>query len=224
MNKSDSIAKIADALAKFQADVQDPAKNSNNPFFKSKYVELDDLLASVRPVLSKHGLAVLQEPSGEEKVSIKTIILHNSGEFIEFEPVTLRPVKSDPQGIGSAITYGRRYALSSILGVAWDADDDGNKASGKDNKEESKQVDNVTSFSEAQKQIQHDRQAERASSNIKWESFWASVKVFGLDEAKVDEIAADHFQKQFNSLTEIITTQQELNKFLSVLAKHKKSA
>lgn len=131
MIKSESIVKLAVALSSFQAEVQDPAKNSDNPFFKSKYVELDDLLASVRPVLSKHGLVVLQEPSGEDKVLIKTILIHTSGEFIEFEPLTLKPVKNDPQGVGSAITYGRRYSLSSILGVAWDKDDDGNNASGK---------------------------------------------------------------------------------------------
>ena len=133
MNKSESIAKLADALAKFQAEVQDPAKNSDNPFFKSKYVELDDLLKATRPVLSKHGLAIMQEPTSSDGqlISIKTIILHSSGEWIEFEPLTLKVVKVDPQGAGSAITYGRRYTLSSVLGVAWDADDDANQASGK---------------------------------------------------------------------------------------------
>ncbi len=133
MIKSESIKELATALSKFQNEVQDPAKNSDNPFFKSKYVELDDLLASVRPVLTRNGLSILQEPSSDgTNVTVKTVLLHNSGEYIEFEALALKPVKSDPQGLGSAITYGRRYALSSILGVAWDADDDGNKASGKE--------------------------------------------------------------------------------------------
>ena len=133
MIKSESIKELATALSKFQNEVQDPAKNSDNPFFKSKYVELDDLLASVRPVLTRNGLSILQEPSSDgTNVTVKTVLLHNSGEYIEFEALALKPVKSDPQGLGSAITYGRRYALSSILGVAWDADDDGNKASGRD--------------------------------------------------------------------------------------------
>ena len=132
MIKSESIKELATALSKFQNEVQDPAKNSDNPFFKSKYVELDDLLASVRPVLTQNGLSILQEPSSDgTNVTIKTILLHNSGEYIEFEALALKPVKSDPQGLGSAITYGRRYALSSILGVAWNTDDDGNKASGR---------------------------------------------------------------------------------------------
>jgi hypothetical protein len=217
MIKSDTIAKIADALSKFQADVQDPAKNSDNPFFKSKYVELDDLLASVRPVLSKHGLAVIQEPSGEEKVCVKTIILHNSGEFIEFEPVVLKPVKTDPQGVGSAITYGRRYALSSILGVAWDADDDGNKASGKDKNDGHK-----ATLREAQEQIAdqktHEHQGQK-SSEIKWDSFWQNVKNFGLTEDQVHVIASEVFGKEVKSLNGVINSQLGLNRFTSELRK-----
>lgn len=133
MNKSESITKLAEALAKFQSEVQDPAKNSDNPFFKSKYVELDDLLKATRPVLSVNGLSIMQEPTSADgqSIGIKTIILHSSGEWIEFEPLVLKAVKVDPQGAGSAITYGRRYALSAVLGVAWDADDDSNKGSGK---------------------------------------------------------------------------------------------
>lgn len=217
MIKSDTIAKLADALSKFQADVQDPAKNSDNPFFKSKYVELDDLLASVRPVLSKYGLAVIQEPSGDEKVCVKTIILHNSGEFIEFEPVVLKPVKTDPQGIGSAITYGRRYALSSILGVAWDADDDGNKASGRDKKDSHK-----TTLQEAQKQIADEKSNDRQGSKdsaIKWDSFWQNVKSFGLTEDQVHVIAGEVFGKEVKSLTDVIKSQLELNRFTSELRK-----
>ena len=130
MNKSESIKELATALAKFQSEVKDPAKDSDNPFFKSKYVELDGLLAAVRPVLSKNGLSFIQSPGGDgQNITITTLLMHSSGEWIEFEPLTLKAAKTDPQGAGSAITYARRYALSAILGVAWDADDDGNKAS-----------------------------------------------------------------------------------------------
>jgi len=130
VNKSESIKEIASALAKFQAEVKDPVKDSDNPFFKSKYVELDGLLAAVRPVLSKNGLSFIQSPGGNgQDITITTLLMHSSGEWIEFDPLTLHAVKTDPQGAGSAITYARRYALSAILGVAWDADDDGNKAS-----------------------------------------------------------------------------------------------
>jgi len=130
VNKSESIKEIASALARFQAEVKDPVKDSDNPFFKSKYVELDGLLAAVRPVLSKNGLSFIQSPGGNgQDITITTLLMHSSGEWIEFDPLTLHAVKTDPQGAGSAITYARRYSLSAILGVAWDADDDGNKAS-----------------------------------------------------------------------------------------------
>ncbi len=232
MQRSDGIAKIADALAKFQGEVSDPAKNSDNPFFKSKYVELDGLLQAIRPVLSKHGLSFVQSPGGDgQAITITTLLMHTSGEWIEFEPLTLKAVKTDPQGAGSAITYGRRYSLSAILGIAWDADDDGNKASGKGQKndapkESSSEPSKKSDFQKAQQEVGKMRQEEKHSSNesINWKSFWGSVKTFNLDESAVVEIAADHFKTNFNSLTELIHTQQELNKFLSICAKHKKAS
>lgn len=130
MKHSESIANLAAALAKFQAEVIDPTKDEKNPFFKSKYVPLDGLIAAVRPVLTKHGLSYLQFPSGDgQNITVTTMLLHESGEFIESEPFTLRAAKVDAQGAGSAVTYARRYSLSSILGVAWQEDDDGNAAS-----------------------------------------------------------------------------------------------
>jgi hypothetical protein len=150
MKKSESIKEIATAFALFQAEVTDPSKGGDNPHFKSKFVELNDLLMSVRPVLSRNGLSIMQEPSGNgQDITISTILLHNSGEWMEFEPLTLKAAKADPQGAGSAITYGRRYALSSILGVAWDEDDDGNKASQSAGKE--KQPSKVQTSTQPQK-------------------------------------------------------------------------
>ena len=130
MKRSENIANLAAALAKFQAEVIDPTKDEKNPFFKSKYVPLDGLIAAVRPVLTKHGLSYLQFPSGDgQNVTVTTVLLHESGEYIESDPFTLRAAKVDAQGAGSAVTYARRYSLSAILGVAWQEDDDGNAAS-----------------------------------------------------------------------------------------------
>jgi hypothetical protein len=142
MNKSESIKELATALALFQSEVEDPTKSGDNPHFKSKFVELNGLLEAVRPVLSKHGLSIIQSPGGNgQDITITTLLMHKSGEWIEFEPFTLKAAKIDPQGAGSAVTYGRRYSLSSVLGVAWDDDDDGNKGSGKkDKKEDDKQL------------------------------------------------------------------------------------
>ena len=128
MQKSDSIAALAKALAAFQGEVKDPLKDGKANY--GKYVQLDGLLDAIRPVLSKHGLSVLQMPGGDgQQITITTILMHESGEWMESEPFTLKATKIDPQGAGSAVTYGRRYSLSAILGVAWDADDDGAAAS-----------------------------------------------------------------------------------------------
>ena len=130
MNSSETIAALAKALAAFQTEVKDPKKDNDNPFFKSKYVALDGLTAAVRPVLAKHGLSYMQFPTGDgQTVSMTTLLLHESGEYIESEPFTMRPAKADPQGIGSCMTYARRYSLQSVLGVAWEDDDDANNAS-----------------------------------------------------------------------------------------------
>ena len=130
MEHSESIGKIAEALAAFQAEVKDPARDKDNPYFKSKYVAIDGLLAAVRPILAKHGLSVIQSTGGNgQDISVTTEILHTSGEWIRTDALVLKAVKADPQGAGSAVTYGRRYSLSAALGVAWDDDDDGNAAS-----------------------------------------------------------------------------------------------
>lgn len=129
MNKSESITKLAVALSKFQGEVTNPSNTAVNPFFKSKYAPLETVLNTIRPILSKHGLSVIQAPSTDENnIVITTILIHDSGEFIEPKPLELKMDKVTAQGAGSAITYARRYALSSILGISSEDDDDGNNA------------------------------------------------------------------------------------------------
>ena len=132
MNKSESIKNLAKALSQFQSEVQNPKNSALNPFFKSKYAPLSEVLNVVRPLLSKNGLTVVQCPSSDtttQDIVIITMLLHESGEWIESDPLFLKMDKPTPQGAGSAITYGRRYALSSILGISSEDDDDGNIAS-----------------------------------------------------------------------------------------------
>lgn len=127
---SESITKVAGALVKAQKDLTNPAMTGTNPHFKSAYATLPAILDHIRPVLAKHGLAAMQSAGGEDlgTARIVTRILHESGEFVESEPLILQGQKSDAQGTGSAITYGRRYSLLSMLGIAGDDDDDGNAA------------------------------------------------------------------------------------------------
>ena len=127
--KSESITNIAVALVKFNNEVSKIGKDSANPHFKNKYASLDNIIDEIRPILTKHGLSILQMPGGDgEKFSMTTMLIHESGEWIESQPIVMRPVKNDPQGIGSCTTYARRYSLSAFLSLNTGEDDDGNDA------------------------------------------------------------------------------------------------
>jgi hypothetical protein len=118
---------LAKALVAAQAEMPAVPRDGTNPHFKNRYATLDGLLAKVRPVLNKHGLAVAQFPSQSDDGSptLVTLLLHESGERIEYEAPLLL-TKQDAQGQGSAITYMRRYALAAMLGISDQDDDDGN--------------------------------------------------------------------------------------------------
>jgi hypothetical protein len=132
MNKSESIANLADALSKAQAEMEGAKKDMANPFFKSKYADLASVWDACREPLGKHGLSVSQMPeTRDNQVIVYTILMHSTGEWLASE-LAMAPTKNDPQGIGSCITYARRYALSAIVGISPE-DDDGNAASGTKN-------------------------------------------------------------------------------------------
>lgn len=128
-NEPTGPATIAEALSAAQAELTDPPKDSINPHFKSRYADLATVLKTVRPVLSKHGIAFTQTTRVEDdgRVLLVTRLHWRDEEVVGYYPVS--PTKNDPQGLGSAMTYARRYALQAIVGVAADDDDDGNAAS-----------------------------------------------------------------------------------------------
>lgn len=128
-NKSESIINLAKALVAFNMEVKIIEKDGENPHFKNSYATLDTIIDEVRPILAKHGLVIMQFPGGDgEKYTLRTMLMHESGEWIESEPLTMKPVKNDPQGIGSCTTYARRYSLSAMLSLNTGEDDDGEKA------------------------------------------------------------------------------------------------
>lgn len=130
MKTSESILKIAAAIVAFQSEVKNPANSTVNTFFNSKYAPLGEILTAVRPILAKHGLAVLQSPSAQDAtVSVTTTLFHSSGEWVESDPLTLKLDKPTAQGAGSAVTYARRYSLAAMLAISGEDDDDGNTAS-----------------------------------------------------------------------------------------------
>ena len=126
MEKSESIKELANALCKFQAEVEKIKKGATNPFFKSKYATLADILDVIRQPLANNGLSFVQFPKGVH--GLETMLMHTSGEYLS-ESYEMKPTKDDPQGAGSVITYQRRYALGAVLGLNIDVDDDANLAS-----------------------------------------------------------------------------------------------
>lgn len=136
MKTSESIVNISKALLGFQSEVGNIPKSAFNPHFKNKHATIDGILTIIDPVLTQCGLVVMQCPGyiigttdGSHSITLSTRIIHaESGEYIESE-CSFPMVKKDPQGAGACITYMRRYAISSILKLNTDDDDDGNSAS-----------------------------------------------------------------------------------------------
>jgi hypothetical protein len=123
------LKEIYTALIQAQSEFRIAIKDVKNPFFKSLYADLESIVNAVQPALTKNGLGFIQPISLVDGLMvITTTIIHTSGQSIS-SIYPIDPVKKDPQGYGSAITYARRYALSAMLGVVTGDDDDGNAAS-----------------------------------------------------------------------------------------------
>ena len=120
MNKSETIGKLATSLVKAQNEVKHAIKDAKNPFFKSKYADLTTIIDTVKPALNKHGITVLQiiVPEG-----VETVLLHESGEFVSGITPIVVAKQNDPQALGSAVTYARRYGLQAMLSIGADDDD-----------------------------------------------------------------------------------------------------
>ena len=147
MDRSESIKELAVALAKAQGLIGTAAKDTSNPFFHSNYADLASIWGVARKPLSENGLSVIQIPDIEgDSIILRTMLLHSSGEFIlsQYKVNPMRQAKDqgwvksdDPQSIGSALTYARRYALAAMVGiVAEEEDDDGEGAMGRGKKPE----------------------------------------------------------------------------------------
>ena len=131
MIQSESIANLAKALSIVQGKLTYAVKDSANPFFKSKYADLESVWDACRSLLAENGLCVMQFPGTysdlDKSMSLTTILSHSSGEWISQE-MSVPMSKVDAQGAGSCLSYMRRYSLAAVVGVV-QADDDGNAAS-----------------------------------------------------------------------------------------------
>jgi hypothetical protein len=128
INTSEQINEIAAALAKAQAEMENVAKDRENPHFRSRYATLGGVLAEVRPKLAAQGISIWQSPINGDgpSIGVTTRLLHSSGQWLE-STIFVAPLKFDVQGVGSVLTYLRRYSLMAIAGVGPE-DDDGEAA------------------------------------------------------------------------------------------------
>lgn len=152
---SESIAALGKALAAAQGEIENAAKNAKNDHFRNSYADLAEVLNTARPVLAKHGIAVTQAPGfADGRVTVTTMLMHGeSGEWIR-STASAPAVKQDPQGVGSAITYLRRYSLAAVVGIAQEDDDaEGAVGRGKDRQQRSRPAAKAKPATEAQAEL-----------------------------------------------------------------------
>lgn len=126
---SETIGELTKGLAKFHSQLKQPKLNSENPFFHKNYLDLTGLQSAVDEAMKGTGLSYIQLVAGSNgQPTVRTVILHESGEYISSDTLQLRPDKTNPQGQGSAITYAKRYQLGAMFGISGEADDDGEAA------------------------------------------------------------------------------------------------
>ena len=206
LNKSESIENLSKAMSEFQKNLKQPLKDANNPFFKSKYVPLENVVEAITEAAGPLGISFMQFASGDDSgnIEVGTIILHQSGEYIEFPSVRMQPEKQTPQAYGSAITYAKRYALSAVFGITSDKDDDGNEASGNGRKKKGPQIS-------AEKQSKCDYIQQLAESTTeRFEKFKEmQSKVQGAPTEEWSDTLLDRAIKMLQSIQEPLTGTRE---------------
>ena len=212
--QSAEIGEIAAALSVAQSEINPAEKNATNPHLKNKYANISAIYDAVREVLPKHGLCVVQTmlPTDGTRAHVRTTLAHKSGQWFASECVMPLDRQGGAQGMGSAITYARRYSLSAILGVVADEDDDGNGAQGRNNKS----------------QIEKDRAAAKANnpsppSDPQRKMFMSmmSKKHNGNRDAILDDLSK-YFGRKIASSNEL--TKAEISEMIEVLNNGREAA
>jgi hypothetical protein len=140
------MTELIKSLMSFQSQLEPIKKDKDNPFFKSKYADLSTYISVCTPILHKNGLLISQTCKVQnEKTILVTTLYHTSAEKIESEYI-LEPIKSDPQAMGSAFTYARRYCYGAILGITAEDDDDANRATYQSHQSHSQNGNNGTVY------------------------------------------------------------------------------
>lgn len=185
LNDISNNANLWKAFIEFQKEFKGMKPDATNPFFKSSYITLDGILETVRPILSKHGLAILQEATGEDgSVIVKTYLIHESGQIYQTEPLAMTPQKAnDPQQMGSCITYAKRYQLAALLGICESVDDDGNAAT----------------FGHSQPK--NNQNSNKTISDAQIKRLYAIAYGAGYNKAKLDGLVKKKYNKSLSELS-----------------------
>ena len=171
MQSSNTIKELTLALCQFQSAQLKATKANTNPHFKAKYAGINEVLTVVLPTLTECGLCFVQFPDGE---ALTTRLMHVSGEWLQAS-YALNPVQNTPQACGSALTYARRYALLSVLGLGTD-DDDGQAASA------------APTLAQQQQQARQQMKAARSLAELR--DVWAALPKAVADTVEADKDAA----------------------------------
>jgi hypothetical protein len=187
MNKSVSICEVASALSKAQAEIPAVKFDSQNPFLKNKYASLGAVIETARPVLAKHGLAIVQSPvSSGEQIGITTLVTHTSGEWLE-DTIYINSTDSKglsvAQSAGVVISYLRRYSLQAFLNMYADEDTDGHKVEAPAAKAEPTESESKA-------------KAVKAFAELKYRADKVGVTVEPLDASWTREKMLAHYKEQ----------------------------
>lgn len=178
---SESIVALTAAILKVQGSIDGVHKNAKNPHFRSSYATLENVIDTARPALQEAGIAFVQAPGMviDGSVEISTMLVHSSGEWMR-STLHVPLGKRDPQGVGSAITYGCRYSLMAMLGLP-PTDDDGEAAMDRESFEPSRQIAGSAPV--------------KSSAQLKRDNFWPE---FERELAECDTlIKLDRFRREW---------------------------
>jgi len=194
MRTSESISKIAPSMLKAQKEMSGAKKGSKNPFFKSSYADYNAVLEACKDALNDNGILILQPHIHEaERNYVETILMHESGEFISSETEIITAKKNDPQSLGSAITYARRYGLQSLNALPAE-DDDGEKAMNRNPKKQTaKKQTNKAPATLSEYLIANKINPAKALKNLK------CIENFGADQMTSIEQLNQQQQEYLNS-------------------------
>ena len=183
---SPEINELAAALVAAQSEFSAVPKGSVNPFFKSKYAALPEVVASAGPVLAKHGLAISQHITYDDAGNdcLMTYLLHKSGQYIAYS-MKLHIVKGDPQSQLSAVTYARRGSYMACLGLVADVDDDGNLAA-----QEAKVIKKAPELSPSQEKLKNAlaKKFKEASERKTWVESVVFHDIAGISALTEEEV------------------------------------